>query len=43
MDLYEINGEIYFGELTFTPRGGVMPFDPPEADYEVGKLLELPQ
>jgi len=43
VDLYEIKGKIYFGELTFTPCGGLMPFDPPEADYEVGKLLDLEQ
>lgn len=23
VDLYNINGRIYFGELTFTPRGGI--------------------
>lgn len=43
VDLYEINGEVYFGELTFTPKGGTMPFNPPEADYEIGKLLKLPK
>ena len=24
VDLYEINGKIYFGELTFTPCAGMM-------------------
>lgn len=43
VDLYEINGKVYFGELTFTPKGGTMPFDPPDADYEIGKLLKLPE
>ena len=38
---YEINGKIYFGELTFTPCAGMMPFDPPEADLEVGKMLDI--
>lgn len=42
VDLYEIGGRIYFGELTFTPCGGMMPFDPPEADMKVGDLLSLP-
>lgn len=42
VDLYVINGKIYFGELTFSPCGGMMPFNPPEADAEVGKLLKLP-
>lgn len=42
VDLYEINGAVKFGELTFTPCGGAMPFTPPEADMEIGKMLELP-
>ena len=41
VDLYEINGQIYFGELTFTPCAGMMAFDPPEADLEVGKMLDI--
>ena len=43
VDLYEIEGQIYFSELTFTPCSGMMPFDPPEADAYVGKFLELPE
>lgn len=42
VDLYEIDDKIYFGELTFSPCGGFMPFEPRKADEEVGKLLELP-
>ncbi|NTQ65724.1 glycosyl transferase [Enterococcus faecium] len=41
VDLYEINGNVYFGELTFTPCGGMMPFDPPTADIYVGEFLNL--
>lgn len=41
VDLYEINGQIYFGELTFSPCAGMMPFDPPEADLKMGKLLDI--
>ena len=41
VDLYEINGKVYFGELTFTPTGGFVPFEPDSADYEIGKLLRL--
>lgn len=41
VDLYEINGKIYFGELTFSPCAGMMPFSPPEADLEVGKQLDI--
>ena len=41
VDLYEINGRVYFGEMTFTPTGGFVPFIPDEADAEIGKLLHL--
>lgn len=41
-DLYEVNGNIYFSELTFSPCDGLMPFDPPESNLEIGKLLQLP-
>lgn len=41
VDLYEINKKVYFSELTFYPASGFMPFNPPEADAEVGKLLDL--
>jgi hypothetical protein len=41
VDLYEINGRIYFGELTFTPCGGLMPFEPIDADYMVGEMLDI--
>ena len=41
VDLYEINGEVYFSELTFSPCCGFMPFNPPSADYDVGRLLEI--
>ena len=42
VDLYEINGEVYFGELTFTPCSGFMPFAPREWDAKVGDMLHLP-
>lgn len=41
VDLYEIDGRVYFGELTFTPCAGMMPFDPPSADLEIGKMLDI--
>ena len=43
VDLYEINGKIYFSELTFYPCGGFMPFKNPEHDLEIGKMLILPK
>lgn len=42
VDFYEIEGKIYFGELTFCPCSGFMPFDPPEYDKILGDMLKLP-
>jgi hypothetical protein len=39
VDLYAPDNEVYFGELTFTPGAGVLPFTPDRIDYEWGKLL----
>lgn len=38
VDLYEVQGRIYFGEMTFSPAGGNGPFFPSDADYFVGQL-----
>lgn len=43
VDLYDINGFIYFGELTFFHFSGNVPFEPDEWDYRIGEWLELPQ
>lgn len=43
VDLYEINGKLYFSELTFSPCAGFMPFRNPEHDLEVGEMLTLPE
>ena len=42
IDLYNINGEIYFGEITFFPAAGVGKFEPMEWDYILGEKLKLP-
>ena len=42
VDLYDINGSIYFGELTFFHFSGNVPFEPEEWDYKVGEWLKLP-
>jgi hypothetical protein len=39
VDLYAPDDLVYFGELTFTPGAGVLPFTPDSIDYEWGKLL----
>jgi hypothetical protein len=36
VDLYEINGQPRFGELTFYPASAAEIFDPPEYDRFVG-------
>lgn len=43
VDLYQANGKIYFGELTFCHFGGMVPFEPEEWDYKFGEWLNLPQ
>ncbi|HQS80882.1 MAG TPA: ATP-grasp fold amidoligase family protein [Thiobacillus sp.] len=37
VDLYNINGKVYFGELTFTPGSGRFKFLPEEWDIELGR------
>lgn len=42
VDLYNINGKIYFGEITFYHHGGLVPFHPEKWDYEFGSWVTLP-
>lgn len=42
VDFYDVNGQIYFGEMTFFPGGGWEPFIPQEWDYKFGSWLNLP-
>ena len=41
VDLYEIHGKIYFGELTFSPAAGVLPSFNSQFVAEKGPLLRL--
>lgn len=41
VDLYNIDGVIYFGEMTFTPAKGTLIFDDDNADYEISKWLKI--
>lgn len=43
VDFYNINGDIYFGEMTFFHHGGVIPFHPEEWDYTFGSWIKLPK
>lgn len=42
VDFYDIDGKVYFGELTFSHWSGFVPFDPEEWDYKLGSWIELP-
>lgn len=41
VDLYNINGRILFGEMTFTPVGGQIKFEPRNWDIELGKIWRV--
>ena len=43
VDLYSINGKIYFSEITFYPCSGMMPFEPEEWDKTLGDWIRLPE
>ena len=41
VDLYELEGKVYFGELTFSPAHCVFPYLSDRFDLEMGKLLQI--
>lgn len=41
VDLYQVKGKVYFGELTFFPAGGAPDFIPSEYDQIVGDMWTL--
>ena len=43
VDLYNINGQIYFGEITFYPASGFGKFEPKEWDKTIGEWINLPK
>lgn len=43
VDFYEVNGNVYFGELTFFHFGAVVPFEPKSVDFEWGSWITLPK
>ena len=43
VDFYEIEGRIYFSELTFYPCSGFIPFEPEKYDKIIGDMLILPK
>lgn len=42
IDLYAVQEQIYFSEITFYPCSGMIPFDPPEWDKKIGGWINLP-
>jgi hypothetical protein len=42
VDLYNIAGEVMFGEMTFYPWSGNVRFSPESFDYEIGNKFMLP-
>ena len=42
VDFYEVNGIVYFGEMTFYPNSGFTPFEPEQWDDILGDWLTLP-
>ena len=41
VDLYDIDGKVYFGEYTFYHMSGFQPFKPEEWDYTFGSWIDL--
>lgn len=41
LNLYEISGKVYFGELTFTPDGGMLSYFTKSFDASMGELMKL--
>jgi hypothetical protein len=41
VDLYNVDGKIYFGELTFTTNSGIIEFEPKEFDSILGEQWDI--
>ncbi|MBQ8066132.1 MAG: glycosyl transferase [Prevotella sp.] len=42
VDFYDVNGQIFFGEITFFHWSGMKPFVPSEWDLKFGQYIHLP-
>ena len=42
IDFYEIDGQVYFGEITFYQGSGFSPFTDEKWDYKLGDMIDLP-
>ncbi len=43
IDFFEVEGRLYFGEITFTSGSGLSDFDPAEVNLEWGSKMHLPE
>lgn len=43
IDLYNVGGRIYFGEITLYPTSGFGPFNDYDWDVRLGNMIQLPQ
>lgn len=43
VDFYEVNGKVYFGELTFFPTSGFGGFNPEKWNNKFGSWIQLPE
>lgn len=43
VDFYEVNGKVFFGELTFFPTSGFGGFNPEEWNNKFGSWIQLPE
>lgn len=41
VDFYEVNGRVFFGEMTFFHFSGFVPFEPNLWDEKLGKMLQI--
>jgi hypothetical protein len=41
VDFYEIDGKVYFSEMTFTTHSGTCEWEPPELNDSLGELIKL--
>lgn len=42
VDFYDVNRNVYFGELTFYPAAGMGDFTPDEWNMKLGDMIHLP-
>ncbi len=43
IDLYNVDGRIFFGEITFYPTSGFEPFNDNDWDIRLGNMIQLPK